>query len=107
MISSLLTLIERFGRPVTIKFFGKDKFRTQFGSICSILFFGFLGWVLYNASGDMFSRRNPITINSQIYAENPKPMTSTNDNFPMAVQLSPPVETGYNTFINESIFTVS
>lgn len=110
MSSSLLRLIDLFGKPVLINIAGKDKFKSKFGGVCTLLFFGYLIWATYNSGKDLFKRSEPNSVSSEIFIENPRPLTLSPETFPLGVSLLTPNALGgalaMQGFIDESIYTV-
>ena len=103
-IDLFVNRVDLFGKPVSLNYNGKEKSKSFIGAIFSFLVFGFFVWALYLLSQDMFQKKNPKTITSESFHENPAEMIIGPDTFAFAFGLQNP-ET-YFHYINESIYTV-
>jgi len=104
MLDLLINRVDLFGKPVALNFNGRDKSKSFIGAIFSFLFFGFVVWAFYSFSQDMFKKRNPKTITSQSFDENPQEIIIDPDTFAFGFGLQHP-ETFFH-YIDERIYTV-
>jgi len=103
-IDLIVNRVDLFGKPVSLNFNGKDKSKSFIGACFSAGVLVFFIWALFIFSQDMFKKKNPKTITSQSFHENPASMTITPDSFAFAFGVQDPVT--YFHYINSSIYTV-
>jgi len=103
-IDLVVNRVDLFGKPVALNFNGKDKSKSFIGAFFSGLVLLFFVWALYIFSQDMFQKKNPKTIMSQSFHENPAAMVINADTFAFAFGLQDPQT--YFHYINSSIYTV-
>jgi len=102
--SILLSKIDLFGKAVELNFNGGGKSRTRIGGFFSILFFGFWIWSIYDVGQDIFKRKNPTTLATEVFTENPERMVLNPSTFSFAFGLEDPIF--FSHYINESIYTM-
>jgi len=103
-VDLLVNRVDIFGKPVTLNFNGKSKSKSFIGACFSGLALAFFIWAFFIFSMDMFKKRNPKTITSQSFHENPAAMTISPDTFAFGFGLQEP-ETSFH-YIDETIYTV-
>jgi len=103
-IDLVVNRVDLFGKPVALNFNGKEKSKSFIGAFFSGLVLLFFVWALYIFSQDMFQKKNPKTIMSQSFHENPAAMVINADTFAFAFGLQDPQT--YFHYINSSIYTV-
>jgi len=103
-IDLVVNRVDLFGKPVALNFNGKDKSKSFIGAFFSGVVLVFFVWALYIFSQDMFQKKNPKTIMSQSFHENPDAMVINADTFAFAFGLQDPQT--YFHYINSSIYTV-
>jgi len=104
MLDLMVNRVDLFGKPVALNFNGRDKSKSFIGAIFSFIVFGFVVWAAYFYSQDMFKKRNPKTITSQAFSENPDEIIIEPDTFAFGFGVQHP-ET-FAHYIDERIYTV-
>lgn len=60
MLGFLLLAIDRFGLPIAFSHGGKDRVKSRFGGLCSILLLAFAVFVLYQGCLELTANSYPI-----------------------------------------------
>jgi len=96
--------LDFFAIPITLNRKGKNKAISRHGVLLTLLFVGFIVWLIYSVSKELFVKKNPNTISYDSYIEVPAPMEINKDTFPMAFGLQLPQALGLSFFRDEEIY---
>ena len=100
----MLNKLDFFGKAVLLKFNGSQKSQTRAGALFTLLFLGYLIWSIYYVGRDIVLRREPRTVTSESFSEDPEPMIISPETFSFGFGIQTPDT--FEHYINESIYTV-
>ena len=100
----MLNKLDFFGKAVLLKFNGSQKSQTRAGAIFTLLFLTYIIWSIYHVGKDIVLRRDPRTVTSESFQENPEPMIISPETFSFGFGLQNPDT--FDHYIDESIYTV-
>ncbi|EWS74768.1 small GTP-binding domain protein (macronuclear) [Tetrahymena thermophila SB210] len=100
----MLKKLDFFGSQIQLRFNREPTYKSQIGSIITILIIVFISFRFITILLSVISRKNPFIIQTQRQVDNPSLFVATSKSFPMAFALEN-LDSQY--FIDEQIYTVS
>lgn len=96
--------LDLFAIPITLNREGKKKANSRHGILLTFLFVGFIIWLIYSVSQELFVKKNPNTISYDSFQEVPDSMELNKETFPLAFGLQLPSSLGLSFFMDEEIY---
>ncbi|EWS74769.1 small GTP-binding domain protein (macronuclear) [Tetrahymena thermophila SB210] len=100
----MLKKLDFFGSQIQLRFNQEPTYKSQIGSIITILIITFISFRFLSILLSVLSRKNPFIIYTQRQVDDPSLFVATSKSFPMAFALEN-LDSQY--FIDEQIYTVS
>ena len=86
--------LDLFAIPITLNRKGRKKAHSPHGILLTFLFVGFILWLIFSVSQELFVKKNPNTISYDSFEEVPPSMELNKETFPLAFGLQLPSSLG-------------
>jgi len=96
--------LDLFAIPITLNRKGRNKAHSRHGIVLTLLFAGFIIWLIYSVSQELFLKKNPNTINYDSFQEVPPSMELNKETFPLAFGVQLPSSLGLSFFKDEEVY---
>jgi len=93
-----------FAIPITLNREGKNKAISRHGILLTLLLVGFIIWLIFSVSRELFIKKNPNTISYDSFIAVPAPMEINRDTFPIAFGLQLLDALGTNFFKDKTVY---